>query len=56
MVLSIVHTYNHGKCFSINVLFVSELCIFDGIAEHEGRKTELTNAIKKNAYLSTGPV
>ena len=29
---SIVYTYNHGKYFHINILFVSGVCMFDGIA------------------------
>ena len=30
--------------FYINILFVLVVCMFDEIAEHEGRKTELPNA------------
>ena len=45
IVTSTVYTYNHGKYFCINILFVYGVCMFDGIAEHEGRKTELANAI-----------
>ena len=46
IVASIVYTYNHGKYFCINVsLFREYTCMFDGIAEHKGRKTELSNTI-----------
>ena len=39
IVTSIVYTYNHRKYFCIYILFVLGVCMFDGIAEHEGRKT-----------------
>ena len=35
IVTSIVYTYNHGKYFCIDILFVWGVCMFDGIAEHE---------------------
>ena len=35
VVTTIVYTYNHGKYFCINILFVYGVCMFDGIAEHE---------------------
>ena len=42
---SIVYTFNHGKYFCINIFLVYGVCMFDGIAEHEGRTTELSVAI-----------
>ena len=41
IVTSIVFTYNHGKCFCINILFVWEVCMLDGIAEHEVTEREV---------------
>ena len=41
IVTSIVYTYNRGKYFCINILFVLGVCMFDGIAEHEVAEREV---------------
>ena len=45
IVTSIIYTYNHGKYFCINILFVYGVCMFDGIAEHEVAKREAAEPI-----------
>ena len=46
IVTSIVYTYNHGKKFCNNIIFVWGVCMFEGKSEHEGHKTELPIAIR----------
>ena len=35
IVTSIVYTYDNGKYFCFNIIFVYGVCMSDGIAEHE---------------------
>ena len=44
IVTSIVYTYNHGKYFCINILFVQRVCMFDGLAEHEVAEREVAES------------